>query len=131
MKGRIAKDETFAGRICRGGGEWGGDDKKTTKTTTTESKSSLPGIGAPANDFKEFYEVAADGGQRRANRNVPLGLCGDSDFGSLGKTPLLFPLAEKKTKQKLNKTKYSHKSDISDFAVFAECSAAHQGPIHK
>lgn len=37
----------------------GGGDKKTTKTTTTESKSSLPGIGAPANDFKEFYEVAA------------------------------------------------------------------------
>lgn len=98
MKGRIAKDETFAGRICRGVG--GGGDKKTT--TTTESKSSLPGIGAPANDFKEFYEVAADGGQRRANRNVPLGLCGDSDFGSLGKTPLVFPLAEKKTETKQN-----------------------------
>lgn len=95
MKGRIAKDETFAGRICRGG------DKKTTTTTTIESKSSLPGIGAPANDFKEFYEVAADGGQRRANRNVPLGVCGDTDFGSLGKTPFLFPLAEKKK----NKTK--------------------------
>lgn len=90
-----------------------GGGKNTTKTTTTtESKSSLPGISTPANDFKEFYEVAADGGQRRANSNVPLGVCGDTDFGLLCKTQLRFALQNKKRKK-------PHKSNISDFVVFA------------
>lgn len=87
--------------ICRG------EEKNTTKTTTTESKSSLPGISAPANDFKEFYEVAADGGQRRANSTVPLGVRVDGDFGSLGKIQLRFALQKIKNKNILTKATFA------------------------